>query len=123
MKKLLITLVFASGLASACLPVLAMSGFAGNTDLHNAINDYNTASVKELIDSGADVMAQNNAGDTPLHFAARLDDIPENRANVSLLLAQRADQLLSQQNNAGQTPVQVAKTPAFGAYLKTHLSK
>ncbi len=122
MKKLLITLVLASGLASACVPVLAMLG-AGNTDLHNAINDYNTARVKELIDGGADVMAQNNAGDTPLHFAARLDDIPENRDNVSLLLAQRADQLLSQQNNAGQTPVQVAKTPAFGAYLETHLSK
>lgn len=60
-----------------CIGVLLAAGAdvngdgRGPTPLHDACGCSQLASVKELIDAGADVDAVNQDGSTPLHWAAR----------------------------------------------------
>ena len=59
--------------------------------LAHAIQHSAYRAVKALIDRGANVNQKYSGGETPLHYAARKTDSPENAALVSFLLDKGAD--------------------------------
>lgn len=76
----------------------------GGTPLHWASERHPTI-VELLLDAGADVNSVNEkSGQTPLHYCARCDDVPE---VADLLLARGAS--LSTKDFAGNTPLDYAK--------------
>ena len=69
---------------------------AGQTPLHLASGWGNKRLMRLLIKNGADVNAQDNRGNTPLHYAY-------NQRTVDLLLQNRAD--ISIENHQGEVPI------------------
>ncbi len=60
-----------------------------------------------LVATGADVMAQNASGDTPLHAAAEINGATDVKNNILALLAAGADVMV--QNKDGKIPWDYAK--------------
>ena len=81
------------------------------TPLHEAVEGGHAAVAKVLLSRGANPDATDSGGyradgDTPLHFAARLFDTPDNVALVSLLLDKGADPNI--RNDDGWRPLDLA---------------
>jgi hypothetical protein len=74
-----------------------IDGNGDNTPLHRATGSPEL--VEALIQAGADVNAPNDAGDTPLHWAVRLEDL----ASVVLLLDAGANP--ESTNKSGEKPI------------------
>ncbi len=73
---------------------------AGNTPLHHAAGFGTIATIKFLIDNGADVNAKNRLGSTPLHWA--VSDLEK----VKLLLDRGA--AIDAKSDDGKTPLYLA---------------
>lgn len=88
----------------------------GSTPLHHAAGFAPLATVKLLLDNGADVNAKNRRASTPLHWAIR------DEAKVRLLLERGAD--LNAKQADGRTPLYQAASLANGdSILRLLLSK
>ena len=85
----------------------ATFGSSYNSLLHDFIYSRNIGAVEFLLDHGARVNIQNDAGETPLHYAARVND-PN---LVTLLLQHGASRNRIIPNNQGQLPVDLARDP------------
>ncbi|MBN2268997.1 MAG: ankyrin repeat domain-containing protein [Sedimentisphaerales bacterium] len=72
------------------------------SNLHMAVIQGNTESVRKLLDAGAEVNAKSSDGTTPLHMAAVFGQL----RSAELLLATGADPLA--QSNGGDTPLALA---------------
>jgi ankyrin repeat protein len=77
---------------------------AGSTPLHHAVGFAPIATVKLLIDKGADVNAKNRRASTPLHWA-----IPD-EAKVRLLIEHGAN--INARQADGRTPLYIAASAA-----------
>lgn len=75
---------------------------ARKAELHQRSVEFKLANVRHLIDSGADVNATDDNGDTPLHFAATHDSAEV----VKMLLDAGAD--VDAVNAKGETPLKRA---------------
>ena len=81
------------------------SDSAGNTMLHAAIrNNANNEHIGMILDRRPMVNARNNAGDTALHLAARLNQ----RDNGEFLISRGAD--IFAVNSDGESPLRIALT-------------
>jgi ankyrin repeat protein len=88
----------------------------GMTPLHWAAAGGHRNTVELLLANRADVNAQDNAGETPLHLAAKgHKDVAE------LLLANRAN--VNAQDNAGETPLHLAAEDHFEDVAELLLAK
>lgn len=99
-----------SSLLSRGADIEARNSIIGGTPLHSATFRGSPATVKLLLDRGADVNARANDGNTPLHFAASLD-----RTDIAKLLIE-AGAALDMKNTDGETPLRLA------AYGQGHLN-
>lgn len=80
----------------------------GNTPLHEAVCELQYETVKALLEAGADANeTERYGGNTPLHLAALWGSPTNSRGIVTLLLQHGAS--LSELNNLGETPEQVAE--------------
>ncbi len=82
----------------------------GNSYLHNAVLDSDTAFVNILLKKGLDINAKNNLGNTPMHLAAEIGDtvmirlLLFNNANIHALNHEQNTPLfLAVKNNDVQT--------------------
>ncbi len=78
---------------------MARDGCWGRTPLHHVVFGGTSAFSEVLLQAGADVTARDHAGETPLHLAARLDELDV----MAVLLAAGAD--LEAQDHEGNTPL------------------
>ncbi|KAL0639886.1 hypothetical protein Q9L58_000977 [Maublancomyces gigas] len=79
-----------------------MACFEGQTALHQAVANNNKSAIKQLLEAGADVDAQDSEDKTPLHMAAVKDDI----SLVKLLLKNGARPDIS--DGGGLTAIDLA---------------
>jgi cytohesin len=87
----------------------------GNTPLHEAIQLGRVEIASLLIESGADVNASGNYGDTPLHYA--VGPYHEDTGPAKLLIQSGAN--IEKHNNQKETPLMVAvlKNPPLAEFL------
>ena len=96
-------------LAAGADPNAQGGGGFGGTPLHVAVSHGDAAGVEALVAAGADVMARDGLGWTPLHHAASL-------AEVAILLAAGAD-VMARSRYDGRTPLHGAVTETVEALL------
>lgn len=87
------------------------------SELHRAAENGDEALVKKLIADGADVNAQDEAGNTPLHFAAENGHLTIAR----ILIEEGAD--MSLKNEFGFTPFQEAEQAQNEEMIQLFLSE
>ena len=71
--------------------------------MHEAARSNTLANIQALLDAGADVMARNKYGSTPLHYAVKRGK----SANIQPLLDAGAD--AKAKNEEGKTPWDLAQ--------------
>ena len=96
-------------MAAGADPNAQGGGGFGGTPLHVAVSHGDAAGVEALVAAGADVMARDGLGWTPLHHAASL-------AEVAILLAAGAD-VMARSRYDGRTPLHGAVTETVEALL------
>ncbi len=79
----------------------------GQQPLHLAVSLKNLEAVRVLVAVGANRMAQNNVGDTPLHLACRAQGMEE-------FLRALGSSAISAVNHRGQTPLHLACRNSIG---------
>jgi len=83
-------------------------------DMAEAQKTYRKLSIEALIKAGANVSAQNDKGQTPLHSAAAWDNL----LGAEFLIENGANTGIKDQH--GKTPLDYAKSPEMIALLKSH---
>ena len=78
-----------------------MTDWQEQETLHIAVQENNLALVKDLVEKGLTVTGFDDLGLTPLHYAAR----NENLEMVTFLLASGADINAQDETRAGNTPL------------------
>jgi len=96
MKDRLKIILAAGATLLTALPIKAMRG---GTPLHGAANSGSLERARDLLEKGADINAQNNNGNTPLHVAVWSSDPA---MVVTRLIEKGAD--INAQDNNGLTP-------------------
>ena len=79
------------------------SDITRNTALHLAVKQKNNFAFERLLEVGADLNLQNNAGDTPLHCAVRL------KYKLAVMGLLEAGANVNLQNIIGNTPLHLSK--------------
>lgn len=101
----------------------------GNTALHQAARCRASAAAKLLLAAGADPRLANRSGSTPLHLAVQVSSIKgsgsmamryQQRGIIRLLLRHGAR--VSDQNGAGRSVLECARSPWLQALLGQDLS-
>ena len=64
--------------------------------------------LQELIDAGAELDAESEYGNTPLHLVAWNDQAPERRVNRTLKILMDAGTDVNIRNDSGQTPLHIS---------------
>src|SRR5262245_1901007 len=96
--------------------IVQAKDLAGSTPLHHAAGFGNLATVRLLIDNGADVNAKNQLSSTPLHWAIH------DKTKVELLLSRGA--AINARQIEGRTPLYQAAVLANGdAVIRLLLEK
>jgi len=93
----------------SCATIINATDVFGQTALHLAVWQSNDVVVNELLKYGANVNAEDNNGDTPLHFACERD--PPNLKICKTLLDAGADTF--SENRQLKLPFQVASESRF----------
>ena len=87
------------------------------TPLHLASRNGHVNAAFKLIDCGADLIAQDDAGETPLHLASQMGHVDV----VRMLIERGAD--LTAQNDDGETPLHLASQMGHADVVRTLMER
>ena len=111
MKHLLLTTIAA----------VVLVGCGPSVSINEAARDGNIEAVKQHLDTGTDVNAKGELGETPLHFSAQNG----HKEIVEMLIAKDADVNAKEEN--GETPLDEAikrkRHPELADLLRKHGGK
>ena len=101
--------ILEEGTSSTDRPDLEDKDEAGMTKLHRAVRDKNLPLVDSLIKQGANLRSRASRGKTALHYAS----LNENVDMIELLLNNETSEIMSLQDDHGQTPLHYAAKKNF----------